>query len=49
LEAKSIKSREKKKNLEDSSWFGEPKCKLGSKVVHFYLLFIIYYLVVQIL
>jgi hypothetical protein len=25
-----------KKNLKDRSWFGEPKCKLGSKVGHFY-------------
>ncbi len=26
----------KKKTLQESSWFGEPKCKLVSKVVHFF-------------
>jgi hypothetical protein len=25
-----------KKNLKESSWFGERKCKLGFKVGHFY-------------
>jgi hypothetical protein len=27
----------KKKSLKESSWLGEPKCKLGSKVIHFFV------------
>jgi hypothetical protein len=27
----------KKMSLKESSWFGEPKCKLGSKVVHLFI------------
>jgi len=27
----------KKKSLKESSWFGKPKCKLRSKVVHFFV------------
>ncbi len=27
-----------KKKLKGELWFGEPKCKLGSKVVHFHFL-----------
>jgi hypothetical protein len=27
----------KKKELIGSSWFGEPKCKQGSKVAHFFV------------
>jgi hypothetical protein len=33
LEEKSIGLD--KKSLKESSWFGEPKCKLESKVVYF--------------
>jgi hypothetical protein len=29
----------KKKSFKESSWFGEPKCKLRSKVVHFFVFF----------
>jgi len=29
----------KKKTFKESSWFGEPKCKLRSKVVHFFVFF----------
>jgi hypothetical protein len=36
LVGKSIGLEPKKKSLKESSWFGEPKCKLGSKVVHFF-------------
>ncbi len=28
----------KKNSLSESSWFGEPKCKMGSKVAHFFIL-----------
>jgi hypothetical protein len=28
----------KKNNLKESSWFGEPTCKMGSKVAHFFIL-----------
>ncbi len=28
-----------KKNLKDSSWFGEPKCKFGSNIARFFVLF----------
>jgi hypothetical protein len=27
----------KNKSLNESSWFGEPKCKLGYKVAHFFI------------
>jgi hypothetical protein len=32
----------KKRSLKDSSWFGEPKCKLGSKVAHLFIYFIVF-------
>ncbi len=38
LEKKSIFGP-KTKSLQKSSWFGEPKCKLGSKVTHFFIYF----------
>jgi hypothetical protein len=46
LEEKPI-GPDPKKSLKESSWFGEPKCKLGSKVVHsivffFFSFFIIF-------
>ncbi len=34
----------KKKGLKESSWFGEPKCKLRSKVVHFFT-FLLFFLI----
>ncbi len=37
------RSRLKKKNLKESSWFGEPKRKLRSKVVHFFIFFLVFY------
>jgi hypothetical protein len=53
LEGKPIGSNQKKNNLKESSWFGELKCELGSKVVHFFviLLFLIVFftLVAQIM
>ncbi len=37
LEGKPIGPLDPKKSLKGSSWFGEPKCKLGSKVIHFFV------------
>ncbi len=34
--------RTKKESLKESSWFGEPKCKLGSKVVQFFVFLFIF-------
>jgi hypothetical protein len=31
----------KKNSLKESSWFGEPKCKLGLKVVHSFVFFFV--------
>ncbi len=32
-----------KKNSKDSSWFEEPKCKLGSKAAHFFVFFVLFH------
>jgi hypothetical protein len=37
----------KKKNFNESSWFEELKCKLGLKVVHFFLFWFSFTLVAQ--
>jgi hypothetical protein len=37
LEGKPIGADPKKKSLKESSWFGETKCKLRSKVAHFFV------------
>jgi hypothetical protein len=37
LEGKPIGLDPKKKPLKENSWFGEPKCKLGLKVLHFFI------------
>jgi hypothetical protein len=40
LEGNPIGPNQKiKKSFKESSWFGEPKCKLESKVVHFLIFF----------
>jgi hypothetical protein len=54
LERKPISpnQKKKKKNLQESSRFGKPKCKLKSKVVHFFVFcffFVLLLLVTQIL
>jgi len=41
LEGKLIEI-DKKKSFKERSWFGEPKCKLGSKVPFFLMLFFIF-------
>jgi hypothetical protein len=40
LEGNPIGPNPKKKSFKESSWFGEPKCKLVSKVVHFLNIYI---------
>jgi len=37
LEENSIGLDKKKKSFKESSWFGEPKCNLGSKVTQFFV------------
>jgi hypothetical protein len=43
LERKLIGLDQTRKSLTESSWFGEAKCKLGSKVVHFFHFLRVFY------
>jgi len=42
LEGKPIGPEQKKISFKESSWFGEPKCKLGFKVAHFLGIFVFF-------
>jgi len=43
LKGKPIGPEQKKNSFKESSWFGEPKCKLGFKVAHFLVFFFFFH------